>query len=138
MKQDIALDLIDRLRSGKYTQGHSVLRSTTDDGAVKNCCLGIVCDMAVEAGVITSPVVYETWAGETSYSYGDEENGFNHAVLPEVVKDWAGFYTDNGSFVPDSDADQEMQEHHCLSGFNDTGVTFPEIADIVERYWEDL
>ncbi len=50
MNPDVKQLWIDALRSGKYRQGNTVLKN--EDG---HCCaLGVLCELAVEAGVTTS------------------------------------------------------------------------------------
>lgn len=142
MKQEIATELVTRLRSGAYIQGQGALKVVDSEGNVKNCCLGIVCDMAVEAGVIPPDEFDHStdYPAEPSYrvyryGVGDEAN---YSTLPSAVQDWAEMYSDNGSFEDRCGAEKEMGGLYCLSGFNDTGFTFPQIADLIERYAEDL
>lgn len=66
------------LESGEYKQGYCSLR-TADD---KYCCLGVLCQLAVEAGVISEPKQYTR--------YGDWHYGGDTAFLPTEVKNWAG------------------------------------------------
>lgn len=136
MKQDIAVELSSRLRSGAYIQGQGALKTMDTEGNVRNCCLGVVCEMAVEAGVIPREQISHV-DEVTFYRFGE---GFdnNFSTLPEVVREWAGMYSDNGSFESNTGAEEEMGNMYCLSGFNDTDFNFLQIADIVDRYYEDL
>lgn len=79
MKTDIKRQWVEALRSGDYQQGKEYLRK--DD---KFCCLGVLCDLAVKAGVVTeAPGVN----GSTLYGVeGDRDS----EVLPRAVMDWAG------------------------------------------------
>lgn len=106
-----AQKLVDALRSGEYTQTTHQLRDGTD----AMCCLGVACDVAAaDTG--------GEWQ-RTAFCVGDEsQSGF----LPGAVQLWLGFWEKNGEY--------ENNEGQCtsLSIMNDTGKTFPEIADIIE------
>ena len=66
---------VQALRSGKYKQAHGTLGK--EDGS--RCCLGVLCDLAVEAGVIKTFNLYST-------------------CLPEEVTMWAGLSSDQGAY----------------------------------------
>ena len=56
MKQEIKQQWITALRSGNYPQGRGYLRRIDDDGKEGYCCLGVLCELAVNAGVILPAV----------------------------------------------------------------------------------
>jgi hypothetical protein len=120
MKQDIAEDWQKRLRSGEFPQGCHTLRS--HDG--KYCCLGVLCEMAAEAGIIEPAVLDEVLC---VYTYC----GHQASVLPIAVMSWAGMQTRSGMLSSDD-------ESNSLSSLNDTGKTFPEIATVIGENWETL
>lgn len=68
----------DALESGEYKQGHGALRDNED----RFCCLGVLCDLAVKAGVIPEPSQYHS-----GYTYG-----IDSALLPREVQQWAGWF----------------------------------------------
>ena len=106
---------VEALRSGKYKQTRRRLHD--NDGY---CCLGVGCEIAVEAGVIQPPK--ERRRGEwVLYLYDD-----NHVTLPKAVQDWLGLSTQTGDFK----LRNGMPE--CLSGMNDDGADFEWIADVIE------
>ena len=76
MKKDIKDEWVRRLRSGDYEQGQGYLRFGD-----KYCCLGVLCDMAVEAGVIE-----ETHGPSEKFSLFV----FQTQMLPISVAKWAG------------------------------------------------
>lgn len=47
------------LRSGKYTQGHGVLRYTDDDESVEHCCLGVAAALIVGRETPLNPSHYD-------------------------------------------------------------------------------
>lgn len=104
------------LRSGEYEQGRGVLRSA--DNCF--CCLGVLTDLAVKAGV-------GAWGqcGELYEFNGEEREG---GLLAAEVSAWAGFGYParcGGEAVIGGESDM-------LTGHNDCGRTFAEIADAIE------
>lgn len=132
MKPEIKAEWLRRLRSGEYTQGKKRLRVTTAKGEERYCCLGILCEMAVEQGVIKSePLVgdkYSDYKG-TAHAYGNSQS-WNRAttVLPPEVILWAGFPADKGLPLPVS----IWVNPWGLAIKNDEGMPFSEIADFIE------
>jgi hypothetical protein len=93
------------LRSGEYQQTIGQLR----DGSAY-CCLGVLTDLAAEAGVFS-------WDALDDTHYG---------VLPEAVQDWAGLASEDPSLI------FEPHEWISASGANDMGKSFAEIADLID------
>lgn len=99
---------VEALRSGEFKQVKGRLK--TVDGY---CCLGVVCELAIKAGVpvgVGAIGLLPTFEGET-------------ARLPKGVRDWIGLRDAYGSYDGDSTS---------LSHENDHGKSFAEIADIIE------
>lgn len=118
MNQDIKSQWITALRSGNYTQGQGYLATETSEGR-QHCCLGVLCELAVEAGVIkpgqvTEPLV--NFAGDIAY-------------LPEVVAEWAGMdrygivREDSGELIVD------------VASMNDDNKSFEVIADAIKAHF---
>lgn len=105
------------LRSRKYKQTTQILYQ---DG--KFCCLGVACDLAVKAGVISEPEKQGMYR-----VYDGQEN-----VLPKRVQKWLGLSTTTGSFTyKGEDAD--------LTTLNDEErMTFGQIARVIESEPEGL
>src|SRR6185437_7486402 len=107
------------LRSGEFTQGKGYLDK---DG--KQCCLGVLCILAVRAGVEVD--VFTDEDGTVSYDGHD-------LLLPPSVMAWAGLddenpavtYVEDGPFGPQSDG---------LGYVNDEveGGTFERIAGLID------
>lgn len=111
------------LRSGEYEQAWGVLR----DDAGGRCCLGVLCDLAVEDGVIP-PADRNALDGSWLYAGEDTE-------LPPVVRDWAGLRMCNP--VPGIDECDGDGNPASLAELNDgsderQGWTFAQIADVIE------
>ena len=113
----IKADWVAALRSGTYRQisGH-----LADEGNGR-CCLGVLCDLAVEAGVVRKQRRSGPYVQYISVLNEDDNDG---GVLPDAVVTWAGLPDCNP--VPDG-------SDLGLSGLNDYGMSFPDIADHIER-----
>src|SRR5580692_6183029 len=85
-KQKVQRKWVRALRSGKYQQGRSKLHNLEN----QFCCLGVLCDLAVKAGVISTPLV-DSSVG--SYSYEDAAY-----YLPVAVRTWSGVRDSSGPF----------------------------------------
>ena len=126
MDREVKAEWVRRLRSGDYVQGRGFLRSKGYDGIPdRYCCLGVLCEIAVEAGVIDSP---EATAGSHMYKYGEVGDG-EVSGLPRSVREWAGISEDSGRLVetPGSGI------YPDLAAMNDSGLPFEQIAEAIER-----
>jgi len=120
MHQHIKQLWVDALRSGEYQQGKDFLRREGN-----YCCLGVLCDL------------YDRnqngpgW-NETAEAYMDFD-----AALPRGVAEWAGVTTGDEVFVRGGEEfDVVITRDGCrcyLSSLNDSGSSFSEIADLIER-----
>ncbi len=112
MDAKIKAQWVEALRSGEYTQGIGRLES--HDG--KFCCWGVLCDLAVKAGVV------ERFPGER-ITYG---RGYFRGELlpPDTVADWAGIDVDAQAVIGG--------ELEALHRHNDTRASFAQIADAIE------
>lgn len=132
MNKNIKDRWLSKLRSGTYGQTTGQLGVRTLDGQDSYCCLGILCEVAVEDGILKRNV---SGTGSIVYSSPD---GFESQtmVLPEKVVTWAGLGDEN----PNVDVtgfnitiDGEDREASSLSELNDYAYrSFETIADIIE------
>src|SRR5678815_494059 len=99
------------LRSGEYKQGRGALRQGDDTF----CCLGVLCDLAVKNGVIPEPTYIDVGH---RYTYVNSSG-----ALPIPVIDWAEV---DSPTVSIGLIDSELAEE------NDRGLTFLQIADLIE------
>lgn len=138
MRGEVLDEVVKRLRSGEYAQGNSALRRKTKGGGPDRfCCLGVMCEIAVEEGVLTR---MDAEVPGTSYAYSTTgENEAYTAYLPPSVVEWAGM-------VSDQEKEASHEEYHyeergsfdvglndSLAAMNDNGKhDFPAIADWME------
>lgn len=122
MKPEVKTIWVEALKSGEYKQGRGSLHYTvgTDD---LFCCLGVLCDLAVKAGIIPAPTVDKSALSDVTYYY--DGNGF---TLPEPVQDWAEIDA-NGRLPKES---EYPANNNYLSKQNDGGVSFERIAGMIE------
>jgi len=104
---------VEALRSGEYEQGKDCL-SNGDEF----CCLGVACDLYSK---YNKPILFILENGVKSYD-GDT------VFLPFVVQDWLGLKSHSGVF----------SNANSLAQMNDGGLTFKEIADMIESEPEGL
>lgn len=105
------------LRSGRYTQGQGQLARRGPEDEVSYCCLGVLCELAAEAGAVQRRVPADYWAG---IHYSGET-----ALLPEKVKEWAGIA---------SSFDRYEVWYRGLR----TSATFMEMNDAMKFSFEDI
>lgn len=123
---------IERLESDEIPQTFGALQRVEDlyEGPNKDeldapkgfCCLGVLCEIAVEEGIIPAPDL--TPAGYRE----DFAVAYEGAVsyLPLVVAEWAGIDTNGKYFTNEGNK-------YWLAADNDSGKTFPEIAQIIKE-----
>lgn len=109
MNADIKAKWVEALRSGKYRQGVGALKKECiDDGSLRYCCLGILCDIHDQSQWIDPMRTGARW------SYGKY---FLTGLPPKEVLDWSGLMA---------------AQTKDFSDMNDSGKSFDEIADYIE------
>lgn len=140
MKPEIKKRWIEALRSGKYNQGKGYL--CKDDSY---CCLGVLCELAVEDGAISRPAPRRVRSGSSQVggvvAYGALGSDY---MPPAEVYEWAGVGScELGISIKSLDQVREdsrdrltpwTQADHVpsLSELNDVGCDFGLIADVIE------
>lgn len=124
MNKDIAREWVDALRSGDYEQTTGQLAERSEDGVYSYCCLGVLCEIAVDKGVIP-PI--------SGGGYGEENTSSD---LPYKVRDWAGLDATDPFFdvhIPATHYRIAL-DHASAASLNDThSFTFDQIADVIEQ-----
>ena len=132
MKPEIKTLWLEALRSGEYKQIGGKLRKSSG-----YCCLGVLCELAVVAGVISQSKIRIDENATNFYEYGPDGRD---ASLPNLVQRWAGLADSPGILfkgVPgkgDTDSPVfDIEDMTSLMAMNDSGFTFLEIADVIEE-----
>lgn len=111
------------LRSDKYKQTRFRLRDNTGF-----CCLGVACDLYSKEYSKEHPDV--KWE-QPKMSF-DEHDGYyflsSTGTLPREVRNWLNLRTGVGRFTDSQLPDLEQN----LTKVNDIGMTFKQIANIIE------
>ena len=110
-RAEIMTEWTRRLESGDYLQGRGKLQEQD-----RYCCLGVLCEIAVEQGVIQQPRFV---GGVVTYGY------YNTSVLPDSVAHWAGI-------TPEGRLSQSIETWEDLTELNDNaGYSFKQIAEVI-------
>lgn len=120
MNQRIKEDWVALLRYGDLPQIRDTLTSSRG-----NCCLGVLCELAYEEGIINRDDIDPRSTKYYSSLEADESfDGENWSItgLPLAVQKWA-----------DLDYSPWTKNNDALADINDQGATFKQIADIIER-----
>lgn len=112
MSLDIRKQWVNALRSNEYEQGGGRLKNGR-----KFCCLGVLCDLAVKAG-------RGRWSDDDTFI--DTNGDLNSLGLTTNMANWVG------CGQPDALVRLRGQTY-SLADLNDTGTSFNEIADLIEK-----
>lgn len=128
------------LRSGEYKQAKGSLEVTSEhvesSGCSKTgfCCLGVLSDLAVKAGIVTRSV------DEYFRVHYGTDNDMSTGHLPHAVRDWAGMGSvdglrDNAAYLSGG-ADHYKSSLMELNDYS--AFTFAQIADVIEAEYETI
>lgn len=131
MNKAVGRKWVKALRSGEYEQTTGRLsRTNQHTDSASFCCLGVLCELALEEGVITKSLDPDA----ASYTYGDSDDGDD--MFPTVkVAAWSGM-ADWVVEDPDADPDFDEPEIGLATLNDDRGLSFTEIADLIESTYE--
>lgn len=141
MNPEIKAQWVSALREPGRVQGKGLLRS--QDGA--QCCLDVLCELGVKAGVVPEPVLNGEYTEEPVFAYYDDSShlifdkkgdrvssNLQWEVLPDDVMKWSGLATKSPSVpYPDGD-DEEVYEVELTLANDEYELTFPQIAQLIE------
>lgn len=119
MKKSIAKKWVKELRSGRYEQGTHRLVDNDD----KFCCLGVLCNLAVDEGIGEWVRGSGGWLFKTEFDV-------DGILLPREVMEWAGMNSFAGML--------NNNTLDTLTDLNDFGKSFKQIANIIEKNVEKL
>jgi hypothetical protein len=123
------------LRSGEYSQAEGKLcYASKEDGSRSFCCLGVLADLGVKAGVIPD------WVGDTpeASTLGIRLGGTaNYSDLNGLIPllEWAGLSAGNPVVGRELDPDgDEYNSIEAIHANDEREWTFDQIADGIEAY----
>lgn len=148
MDQQIKAAWITALTDGSYQQGEGVLQDVTNG---QFCCLGVLCDLAVKAGIIPRPLIEEQHFVAPNGSPAVNglpirkiaRYGFPGDTsvedLPPAVAEWAQipFANTNPSVTTEHWDDEDgayYTQEDTLAELNDSGTPFIAIADLIKEH----
>lgn len=114
MDAKIKTDWVKALTSGYYKQTTGCLFNADEDTF---CCLGVLTDLAVKAGVFDWNTLPEDGSGQVGL--GD--------VLPKRVQEWAGLDDGKGD---NPEVELPCDHRNCLPGDNCSGVLVMDLATL--------
>lgn len=109
---------VEALRSGEHQQVKDKLEVPSGG----RCCLGVLCYLAVEDGLNLNVQVYDQ-----TVTYDGVE-----ATPPRNVVRWAG--TESANPMIRFRGNDGQYYDYTLTHLNDTGLTFDQIADLIEYF----
>jgi hypothetical protein len=115
--RELIQEWVRRLRSGDYRQGGGALHNAEDDTF---CCLGVLCEIAVEEKVIPPPTL-----DRDRYVYAGSPS-----ILPTEVSEW--FYDLTWIRVGSIG---KLDRGEYLTVLNDNKESFKSIAHVVEEQY---
>lgn len=145
MKKAIAEKWVKALRSKKYAQGKKVLKYKSPRGVIRHCCLGVLCELYQQDRRAKKMKPAKTEYFVPDGGYYDKGVPLNSKIyqfsysantLPDCVMRWADMRTDDGNLGDRVYFNGE--EHSDLASLNDGGVSFSEIADVIENNVKSL
>jgi hypothetical protein len=123
LREEVKVKWLEALRSGRYTQGTGALQSVHEDGSRSFCCLGVLCEVAIEMGVVLDmgTVRDETPAG--SIVTYDGASSYPPAKVEE-------FANQGGRTL----AGWEVNGESLVNMNDNRGDSFETIANFIEEY----
>lgn len=138
MKPEVKEKWLEALRGGEYSQTLGRLKRSVDNSGsifpVGFCCLGVLCDLASKEGV-------GEWDGNDQF-VTQETLGVDNkdpSTLLGAVRRWSGIEDSAGQLIqpirlPEDPAGfNPGRKARSLASANDGGLSFLEIADIIEQ-----
>ena len=133
MKEEVKVLWLEALRSGQYQQGQETLRRKNSSGPMNAttdqfCCLGVLCDLYAKAHpdrTVWTEATKERHIALNLVPFDLGDGLIEHEYLPMRVRVWAGLDPRD----PQVTYNDEVTD---ISSLNDNGVSFTQIADLIE------
>lgn len=135
MNKKVKKKWVKALRSGKYKQTRETLKDKHG-----YCCLGVLCDLAVQAGIATWEVkdnnkIFQIKTMEYSSIAveGVKIPYLTASFVPKAVIEWAGLEEDNINFQNTDSADIIIKNNSLSSMNDDFEYSFKKIAKKIDK-----
>lgn len=145
MNPEIKAKWVAALRSGEYKQTTGVLTEVNDDGTTSHCCLGVLCELALQDGLgleVTTAedqLVFATHPSESDRRTTVHSYDGTYSTLPYAVQYWAGLAVTNPHIrIREETRALSQRGRYMLAELNDgtqgdiARHTFEQIADYIE------
>lgn len=113
----------DALRSGEYAQGKESLTRIRENGSEEHCCLGVLCKLALKAGIKMPVDIPDSGSHDPEVAYAGETS-----YLPRPVMNWAGLQDMNPILIHHFDGNGVP----CSVANDDENLSFDQIADLID------
>lgn len=113
------------LESGKYNHGTSKLKTIGIDKKVYHCCLGVLCELAIEEGICEEMPNNDELA-ESYVRFKDSLRSYNTLTLPQDVAKWANI-TESGEFLR-----RRVSGFSNLIGINDSNNDYKKVIKAIK------
>lgn len=144
MNPEIKAKWLEDLRSGNFRKGtnklHKIRKDADGNEVHEFCCLGVLCEQAVAAGIVERRKVD---GFPRTYRYFDPNRPTDASEVypPAIVQEWAGLTSDNPKVDLDPEVEkdveirrQEESPRVSLATLNDDYFdTFEPIASKIEQ-----
>jgi hypothetical protein len=124
MDKELAFKWAEALDSGNHLQGRRQLEQINESDITRRCCLGVAirefCDLSkVDVFYFPTGTYFDGNRAHLSEELQEQLGIANHAGLIESLRD-------------------RKDVSVSLAELNDSGFSFPQIADIIRYFYEDL
>lgn len=119
------------LRSDNYVQGTGCLHRLNDEGIHEFCCLGVLCEV-LSIPAISPKIGDDSLYRSSKFAYGEYEE---RNALPREALELTGLKENYPRVTGKLGGENALAgpDTWGLHKFNDTGLTFSEIADLIEE-----
>jgi hypothetical protein len=132
MNPEVRELLCTALESGEYIRGSGVLTQYYQDGTSCDCPLGVLCKLAVKAGVIRPGQfikgMTDDGSGNLSYTVYYGSRVPKSRFLPQEVSEWAWLDPETGDILLVTDDGTSY-----VSTLNDEGWTHRQVAQAIRE-----
>lgn len=122
--ENFITEWVKALRSDEYQKGTGYLRVNADDGVARFCCLGVLCEVA---GL-------QTMGDNGTPVYVDDLGSSSNTRLPYGFAEYLGIH-EAGKLREEISPTRNRIFDSLIDINDEAGLTFAEIADIIEREW---